>query len=213
MIFRRVNLSMKKFLPHFESCLSQMIWRLSTLVEGETPTHEKTEVDRLIYWLANWGNDQDAQVQTYHQPIVGDFVECRWNPDAPGKPILMPCHVDTVHPLGSVEKRPTCIEEDVLFGVGAYDMKPGIITVQTVMERDALMQKTFQTLIEISGQHFGESSRGGGSDGSFSAAMGIPTLDGLGPSGEGAHAAHKQVYLPSMPRRAALLASILTNWP
>ena len=51
-----------------------------------------------------------------------------------------------------------------------------------------------------------EGSTGGGSDGNFTAAIGVPTLDGLGAEGEGAHAAHEHVLVDSLPRRAALLA-------
>ena len=54
-----------------------------------------------------------------------------------------------------------------------------------------------------------EASVGGGSDGNFTAALGIPTLDGLGAVGEGAHARHESVVIAEMPRRAALLARLI----
>jgi glutamate carboxypeptidase len=54
-----------------------------------------------------------------------------------------------------------------------------------------------------------EAAVGGGSDGNFTAGLGIPTLDGLGAVGEGAHAAHESVDIASLPRRAALLAGLL----
>ena len=54
-----------------------------------------------------------------------------------------------------------------------------------------------------------EASTGGGSDGNFTAALGIPTLDGLGGVGEGAHASRESVVLAELPRRAALLAMML----
>ncbi len=50
---------------------------------------------------------------------------------------------------------------------------------------------------------------GGGSDGNFTAALGIPTLDGLGGVGEGAHAPHECIVIAELPRRAALLASLI----
>jgi glutamate carboxypeptidase len=56
-----------------------------------------------------------------------------------------------------------------------------------------------------------EASSGGGSDGNFTAALGIPTLDGLGGVGDGAHAAHEHVIIRELPRRAALLAALLAN--
>jgi glutamate carboxypeptidase len=52
-------------------------------------------------------------------------------------------------------------------------------------------------------------SVGGGSDGNFTAALGIPTLDGLGVVGGGAHADHEWVDIASLPERAALLAALI----
>ncbi len=56
-----------------------------------------------------------------------------------------------------------------------------------------------------------ESAVGGGSDGNFTAALGIPTLDGLGGVGEGAHASHEYVILSELPKRAALLAALIVS--
>lgn len=55
----------------------------------------------------------------------------------------------------------------------------------------------------------GEGSTGGGSDGNFTASLGIPTLDGLGVEGLGAHAAHEHIVIEDLPRRAALLVRLL----
>ncbi len=51
--------------------------------------------------------------------------------------------------------------------------------------------------------------RGGGSDGNFTAALGIPTLDGLGCPGDGAHAAHEHIQWRQLAPRAAMLADLL----
>jgi glutamate carboxypeptidase len=56
-----------------------------------------------------------------------------------------------------------------------------------------------------------EAAVGGGSDGNFTAALGIPTLDGLGGVGEGAHAEHESVVISELPRRAALLSGLITR--
>ncbi len=52
---------------------------------------------------------------------------------------------------------------------------------------------------------------GGGSDGNFTAALGIPTLDGLGVDGAGAHAEHEHIIVADIPRRAALLTRLITE--
>jgi glutamate carboxypeptidase len=54
-----------------------------------------------------------------------------------------------------------------------------------------------------------EAAVGGGSDGNFTAALGIPTLDGLGGVGEGAHAKHESIVIAQLPKRAALLAALI----
>ena len=56
-----------------------------------------------------------------------------------------------------------------------------------------------------------ETLSGGGSDGNFTAALGVPTLDGFGAVGEGAHSAHEHVLIKTMPQRAALLGAILAT--
>jgi glutamate carboxypeptidase len=56
-----------------------------------------------------------------------------------------------------------------------------------------------------------EASTGGGSDGNFTAALGIPTLDGLGGTGDGAHARHEHVIVPELPQRATLLAALMAT--
>ncbi len=57
----------------------------------------------------------------------------------------------------------------------------------------------------------GECTVGGGSDGNFTAALGIPTLDGLGAVGDGAHSTREHVLINTMPARSALLAALLAT--
>jgi glutamate carboxypeptidase len=59
------------------------------------------------------------------------------------------------------------------------------------------------------GWKLGEAAVGGGSDGNLTAALGIPTLDGLGGVGEGAHAVHESILVSECARRTALLASLI----
>ncbi len=59
------------------------------------------------------------------------------------------------------------------------------------------------------GRDLGEGASGGGSDGSFTAAMGIATLDGLGADGGGAHAADEHILIDDLPYRLALFARML----
>jgi glutamate carboxypeptidase len=74
----------------------------------------------------------------------------------------------------------------------------------------ALYEKASLVADEL-GWKLEEAAVGGGSDGNFTAALGIPTLDGLGAVGEGAHAEHESVVISELPRRAALLSALITR--
>jgi glutamate carboxypeptidase len=63
------------------------------------------------------------------------------------------------------------------------------------------------------GVNLEESATGGGSDGNFTAALGVPTLDGLGAVGEGAHAAHESILIDRMEDRVELLAQLAARIP
>jgi len=61
------------------------------------------------------------------------------------------------------------------------------------------------------GRTLQEGAAGGGSDGNFTAAVGTPTLDGLGPVGDGAHADHEYIELAALPWRVALVAGLMNR--
>ena len=74
----------------------------------------------------------------------------------------------------------------------------------------ALFEKAKNIAAELEFE-LNEGSVGGGSDGNFTAALGVPTLDGLGIDGAGAHARHEHIIIDDIPRRAALLVGLLTS--
>jgi glutamate carboxypeptidase len=82
------------------------------------------------------------------------------------------------------------------------------------MERTPGIQKLFQSARDWAkelGVDLEESSTGGGSDGNFTAALGVPTLDGLGGVGEGAHAVNESILVDRIADRTALLAMLLSR--
>jgi glutamate carboxypeptidase len=82
------------------------------------------------------------------------------------------------------------------------------------MERTPQIASLFQKAQEIAAEMevaLEESATGGGSDGNFTAALGIPTLDGLGAVGEGAHATNESVMVDRIADRVALLAGLLAR--
>ncbi|MHB8618065.1 MAG: M20 family metallopeptidase [Chloroflexota bacterium] len=76
-------------------------------------------------------------------------------------------------------------------------------------EATAALLEQAQAAARRLGFEVGEEAVGGGSDGNFTAALGIPTLDGLGSRGDGAHQSEEYVWVESLPERAALLAQLL----
>jgi glutamate carboxypeptidase len=103
---------------------------------------------------------------------------------------------------------------------GLHPQRPGTrLTIRggferPAMERTAAVAGLFARASEVASslrRELREGSAGGGSDGNFTAALGVPTLDGLGAIGDGAHAAHEHVDVTALPWRAALIAGLLSS--
>ncbi len=365
----------------------EMVALTRDLVTLESPTTDKQAVDQLGARIAEELAARDADITVHARETVGNIVEARWHADRPGKPMLIVCHMDTVHPLGAMEENPLRVENGRLYGPGAYDMKGSIAAVlgaldtlldadhlperpitllvtsdeetgsfhsrdliqqraadaalalimeaalpdgslktwrksvarfrvrthgyaahaggaheaglnaveemahqvinlqrmtnykvgttvnvgvihggtrtnvvpdtcdawvdvrsltsdemaritkliegiqpvlpgarveveggfdRPPMERDDRMVATFEQAKAIAARHgltLRESGTGGASDGNYTAAIGTPTLDGLGPLGDGAHSSREHLLINSLPRSATLVASLLLDWP
>lgn len=374
---------MTDLLAHCRARKDGMLDLLGELVRRESFTADKAHVDQLADFLEGVLGSFGAQtVQRLPQPEVGDFLLATWNPTAPGQPVLALCHIDTVHPLGSLQEAPARLEGARYYAPGALDMKAGAIIVlfalqslhnqnrlarpvkllmttdeeigsphsRAVIEAEAAdaelalvlepatpqgaiktarkggakftltiegrpahagiapqlginaiiefaqqaleinglndlkygtsvsvtrvtggsagnvipahveahidaraitraemqriegalaslypkmpgaivrcqrhgfrppMQRqagVFERAAAIAARHgitLEEGASGGGSDGNFTAALGIPTLDGLGAHGDGAHTLHEHIIIDSLPRQAAVIAAILQEW-
>jgi glutamate carboxypeptidase len=82
------------------------------------------------------------------------------------------------------------------------------------LERTAAVVELFEKARSVAahvGFELGEAQVGGASDGNFIAAMGIPVLDGLGISGDGAHAVHEHIEADDIARRGALISGLLLS--
>jgi glutamate carboxypeptidase len=80
------------------------------------------------------------------------------------------------------------------------------------LERGPHVVRVFETARAVAaemGLELREVSTGGASEASFASALGVPTLDGLGADGDGAHAEHEHVLIASLPERAALGAGLV----
>jgi glutamate carboxypeptidase len=89
---------------------------------------------------------------------------------------------------------------------GGFDRPP--------LERTGAVVRLYEGARQVAadlGIELAEGSTGGGSDGNFTAALGVPTLDGLGAVGDGAHALHEHVLIDALPDRAALVAGLIRS--
>ncbi|MCX8160459.1 MAG: M20/M25/M40 family metallo-hydrolase [Candidatus Saccharicenans sp.] len=118
------------FLRYFQSRQGEMVRLLKNLVQLESPTSEKKAVDKccaeVLKQLAGLG----GRVRKFPQKEIGDLhlVEFGWPGNrASGNPILVLTHIDTVWPLGTIEKMPFYLAGDRVYGPGALDMKAGIV--------------------------------------------------------------------------------------
>jgi glutamate carboxypeptidase len=87
---------------------------------------------------------------------------------------------------------------------GGFDRPP--------LERSGQVVRLYdqaRAVAQALGMDLAEGGTGGGSDGNFTAALGVPTLDGLGALGDGAHALHEHIDIESLPDRAALVAGLI----
>ncbi len=102
-----------------------MVADLKRLIELESPTSHKPAVDALGTALAGELRGLGGALEVIPKREVGDVLRARWNPGAGGVVILS--HMDTVWDVGTVAERPTRVEGDRIYGVGAMDMKGGIV--------------------------------------------------------------------------------------
>jgi glutamate carboxypeptidase len=82
------------------------------------------------------------------------------------------------------------------------------------LERTALVAAVYEAARAVAadmGHELAEIATGGASEASFAGALGLPTLDGLGADGDGAHAVDEHVLIPSLPERAALAAGLIAR--
>ena len=110
---------------------------LKTLVETESPSHDKAAVDRVGAIVAEEARKLGAHVEIIPNREAGDHVLARFGRGSTGegkKPILLLCHMDTVFPLGTLPKMPYREVDGKIFGPGALDMKSGIVISLAAIE-------------------------------------------------------------------------------
>ena len=125
----------------FHARTPAMLSLLKRLVETESPSHDKAAVDRVGALVSEECHRLGAQVKIHPQTETGNMIEARWAGSHPhplfskerGKGILLLAHMDTVFPLGTMEKMPFHEKGGKVFGPGVSDMKGGIVVALTAL--------------------------------------------------------------------------------
>jgi glutamate carboxypeptidase len=105
---------------------------LKSLVETESPSHDKSAVDRVGVIVAEEAHKLDADIQIIQNAETGNHILSRWGSGSNG--ILLLCHMDTVFPLGTIKKMPYREADGKIFGPGVLDMKAGIVIALAAIE-------------------------------------------------------------------------------
>ena len=132
---------------------------LKTLVETESPSHDKSAVDLVGVIVAEEARKLGARVDVIQNDETGNHILSRFQPFDTAQDrssILILCHMDTVFPLGTITKTPYREEGEKIFGPGTLDMKAGIVIAFAAIEeaqKDGL--KRLVTLLCTSDEEIG----------------------------------------------------------
>lgn len=107
---------------------------LQRLVETESPSHQKDAVDRVGAIVAERARMLGAQVEVLPNDKTGDHILARFSSASPSGSILLLCHMDTVFPLGTIDKFPYSEAGGKIMGPGTLDMKAGIVIALAAIE-------------------------------------------------------------------------------
>jgi len=107
----------------------KMLKSLETIVNMDSGSKDKEDVDALGRVLSSWWTEIGFEVEEIKYKDVGNCYIARLNPSKKDKKIILMGHFDTVFPKGEVASRPFKLEGDRAYGPGVGDMKAGLVTM------------------------------------------------------------------------------------
>ena len=107
----------------------------------ESPTSHKAGVDEVCRYFVKLAEEKGWQIEISKQDVAGDAACITMNPDAPGAPVCLSGHMDTVHPIGLFGTPAVHMDDKYMYGPGVIDCKGGCVAAMLAM--DALMQVGF----------------------------------------------------------------------
>jgi glutamate carboxypeptidase len=106
---------------------------LKRLVELESPSSDKDAVDRLIDYLEEQVQVRGGKSERLPQETFGDLLVSRFG-SGDSRPLLVMTHVDTVWPVGTIDRLPWRIESGKAYGPGIFDMKASVAMMFTALD-------------------------------------------------------------------------------
>jgi glutamate carboxypeptidase len=170
--------------------------------EGVNAIHE---LSRQLLRIQEW-NDLRRGVSVNADVIEGGT---RVNVIAEHARAFLDLRALRVSDMGRIERKLRALRP-ILPGA-KLEVRGGFNRAPLERKSSAALFAKAKTLAAQMGLTLGECTAGGGSDGNLTAAVGTPTLDGLGAVGHGAHSADEHIFINAMPARAALLAALLSS--
>jgi glutamate carboxypeptidase len=110
----------------------EMLEMIAELVQVESPTEDRAAVNRCVALLEKWVRDAGGKSSRNRQRTAGDLLVGRFGP-ARGTPLMLLGHLDTVWPLGTLNKMPFRVRGGRVWGPGVLDMKAGVVMALTAL--------------------------------------------------------------------------------
>ncbi|HTU50823.1 MAG TPA: M20 family metallopeptidase [Acidobacteriaceae bacterium] len=152
----------RQLLKDAEKRQKSMLQQLQALVSIESPSEDKAAVDRASRMVADWFEALGGKIRWHRQKKFGDLLEVRFGAvgrraEVRRKPILLLGHLDTVWPMGTIEKMPFRVAKGKAFGPGVYDMKAGVVMAlhALAMLRERQAQTTPVAVLLVSDEEIG----------------------------------------------------------
>ena len=124
---REMTVPLSEILTATRAAVPALIADLLAWTALESPSSDAAATTRMAETVAAHLAARGAQVEVVAGRAHGALVRAAWGEAAPGAPLLLLGHHDTVHPHGSLARNPPRVEGDRVYGPGGYDMKAGLL--------------------------------------------------------------------------------------
>jgi glutamate carboxypeptidase len=146
-----VDIEVASIVEAVRGCEADLIDRIRTLVEIESPSSDKASVDEAQTFFGGWAKSAGATVRRHAHRDFGDSIEVRFGERFHGESrVLLLGHLDTVWAMGTLAHMPLKVTRDRIAGPGVLDMKAGVamaLTAVGALQRMKLLRRPVTLLI------------------------------------------------------------------